>query len=72
MAEEEIVKWAVAGVEFIISVAEKVGHRDPVLTALDALFSAARQRNREDLTAKRRTHPPDPLHAAASDPKTTP
>jgi hypothetical protein len=52
MTEAEIIRWAVAGVEFIISVAEKLGHRDPVLQALDALFAAARAKNRDDLTAK--------------------
>ena len=56
MTEAEIVRWAVMGVELIISVAEKLGHRDPVLQALDALFSAARAKNRDDLTAKH--HPP--------------
>jgi hypothetical protein len=56
MTEAEVVRWAVAGVQFIISVAEQLGHRDPVLEAMDALFRVARQKNREDLTAKH--HPP--------------
>jgi hypothetical protein len=55
MSAAEVVRWAVAGVEFILSVAEKLGHRDPVLEALDALFAAARAKNRDDLTAKHKT-----------------
>lgn len=57
MTEAEAIRWAVMGVEFIISVVEKLGHRDPVLTALDALFAAMRQKNRDDLTAKHRGVP---------------
>ena len=64
MTEAEIVKWAVAGVGFIIDFAERLGHRDPVLAALDTVFKAARAKNREDLTAKHS----DELHAAASKP----
>ena len=57
MTEAEAIRWAVAAVGFVIDLVTSLGHRDPVLAALDATFAAARQKNRDDLTAKHHTKP---------------
>ena len=52
MKPDEIVRIAVTGIQTIISLAEGLGQRDAVLTALDATLAAARQRTDADLHRK--------------------
>ena len=59
MTEAEAIRWAVAGVGFVIDFVTSLGHRDAVLSALDTVFAAARMKNRDDLTAKH-AHDPKP------------
>ena len=48
----EVVRLVVEGVAALISLAERLGHRDAVLAALDATYAAAKQRTDADLAAK--------------------
>ena len=52
MTPAEIVQIAVTGVQAILSLAESLGQRDAVLSALDATLAAARQRTDADLQRK--------------------
>jgi hypothetical protein len=52
VTEEQIVQWVIAGVGAIISIAEKLGHRDAALSALDGVLALARKKTDEDLLAK--------------------
>jgi hypothetical protein len=54
---EQVVAWVVTGVEAILSIAEKLGHRDAALAAADAVLAAARKRTDDDLAAKHRGEP---------------
>jgi hypothetical protein len=49
---EQIIRAAVEGILAIISLAESLGQRDAVLTALDATLAAARGRTDADLERK--------------------
>ncbi len=52
MTPEQIIRAAVEGILGIISLAESLGQRDAVLTALDATLAAARGRTDADLERK--------------------
>lgn len=57
MTESEIVRWVVVGVEFLLDVAGKLGHRDAALIAADGVLKAAREKTDQDLEAKHRGDP---------------
>lgn len=52
MHPTEVVRIAVEAIRAIISLAEGLGQRDAVLSALDATLAAARQRTDADLARK--------------------
>lgn len=54
MTPAQIVELAVKGIESIISLAEGLGQRDAVLSALDGVLAAARARTDADLERKHR------------------
>jgi hypothetical protein len=60
MNKEEAVRWALRRIELIIIDAERFGHRDAVLVAMDEAFAALRKKNRDDLTAKHQPAVPPP------------
>ena len=52
MSEAEVVRWVVAGVSLMLEAAERLGHRDAALVALDASLAAVRSVNDDLLAAK--------------------
>jgi hypothetical protein len=52
MHPTEVVRIAVEAIRAIISLAEGLGHRDAVLSALEATLAAARARTDVDLARK--------------------
>lgn len=52
MTPEQIVRVAVEAILAVVSLAESLGQRDAVLSALDATLAAARARTDSDLNRK--------------------
>ena len=52
MTPEQIIQAAVAAIHAVLSLAETLGQRDAVLSALDATLAAARARTDADLERK--------------------
>lgn len=52
MTAEQIIQAAVSAIQAIISLAESLGHRDAVLSALDGTLAATRARTDADLARK--------------------
>jgi hypothetical protein len=52
MEPAEVIRLAIEAIRAIISLAEGLGHRDAVLSALEATLAAARARTDVDLARK--------------------